>query len=284
MKRPNMHLFVLLLLAGLLAVRSATAQDDEMARLRRDNIRLRARIDALQVELSKRTSAMSSLDGDYDGSGFFSLIDKWDEFDESGLVDGKLLPLSQIDTILCIPQDDILTKYIDIYTTIRGKNMVRILHRYDHYLPMVKKTFRKYGIPEEFTALCIVESAVNPNAVSHAGAAGMWQIMASTARQYGMTVDPTKDDRYNVEKSTAVAARILKDAYVRFGDWGLAVMSYNCGPGRMQSALAAAGDAAGYETLYRLVPRETREYLPALVAAMYVNANRPLLLAGLETE
>lgn len=276
---------LLLLAAATFTASSAQDPQQELARLRRDNIRLRNKVETLQKELDRRNSRMSSLDGEYDESGFFSLVDRWEEFNDDGIDNTKgLITLSKIDTILCIPQDDVLDKYIDIYTTVRGRNMTKILHRYDRYLPSIKKVFRKNGIPEEFAALAIVESAVNPRAVSHAGAVGMWQIMEDTARQYGMTVSFTTDDRYNVEKSTAVAAKILKNAYRRFGDWGQAVMSYNCGPGRMQTALERAGENPTYEDIYRNVPRETREYLPALVAAMYVNANRPLLLAGLEYE
>ena len=257
----------------------ASAQaNPEIARLRSENIRLRNRIATLEREVSRQSSRMSSLDGEYDGSGFYSLADRWDEFDDSGLDDGRVLPVSKVDTILCIPEDDVLNKYIDIYSTLRGRSMIRILHRYDRHLPMIKKVFRKYGVPEDFAALAIVESAVNAKAVSHAGAVGMWQIMESTAKQYGMTVTFSKDDRYDIEKSTVVAARILRDAYKRFGDWGLAIMSYNCGPGRIQSVLSTTGDAPSYDVLYRYVPRETREYLPALVAAMYVSANRTLLL------
>ena len=110
----------------------------------------------------------------------------------------------------------------------------------------------------------------------------MWQIMPETARQYGLKVSETVDERFAVEKATYVAARVLRDAYNKFGDWGQAIMSYNCGPGRMQSVLKAVDDEPTYEDLYRRVPRETREYLPALVAAMYVNANRTLLLATKE--
>lgn len=283
--KTNIFLFTLLFCEILCNPTTAYTQETEIARLRRDNIRLRARVDFLEQELAKRTNRMSSLDGDYNASGFFSLADRWDQFDDPELAeDAALKRVSEIDTILCIPQDDVLSKYIDIYATVRGRNMVRILHRYDRYLPMIKKTFRAYGVPEEFAALAIVESAVNPKAISKAGAVGMWQIMESTAKQYGMKVTYANDERYSVEKATGVAARVLRDAYRRFGDWGLAVMSYNCGPGRIQTALAAVGDDTSYEAIYRQVPRETREYLPALVAAMYVNANRALLLAGVEAD
>lgn len=274
---------ILAFTALLMLTPTATAQDtrdQELARLRRDNIRLRGRVAELEKQLSGKNSRMSSLDGEYDASGFYSLLDKWDNLENTIKDDDPgLLSISRVDTILVIPQDDVLNKYIELYTMQRGGNMVKILKRYDAYRPMFAKAFRKYGIPEEFAALAIVESAVNPKAVSHAGAVGMWQIMPATARQYGLKVTDDIDERYNIERATYAAARILRDAYARFGDWGQAIMSYNCGPGRIQSALKDLSDEPTYEDIYRRVPRETREYLPALVAAMYVNANRTLLLA-----
>jgi len=279
-RRPTAIIFTALLLALVPAATAQDTRDAELARLRRDNIRLRARVAELEKKETQRSSRMSTLDGDYDGSGFYSLLDKWDSL-ENVIVDDDpgLRSLAAVDTILVIPHDDILDKYIQLYTEQKGGNMVKILKRYDTYRPMFVKAFRRYGIPEEFAALAIVESAVNPKAVSHAGAVGMWQIMEPTARQYGLRVGDGIDERLSVEKATNAAARVLRDAYMRFGDWGQAIMSYNCGPGRMQTALAAVGDEPTYEDIWRKVPRETREYLPALVAAMYVNANRTLLLA-----
>lgn len=259
---------------------TATAgPDDEAAQLRRENIKLRMRISELERLLSGRGATLSSLDGEYQAGGFFSLADKWDEFAEPDdiLSSSGLKPLSRIDTILVIPQDEALNRYIDIYTVARSKNMIGILRRYDRYRPQFEKTFIRYGVPKDFVALAIVESAVNPKAVSHAGAVGMWQIMKSAASQYGLRVNDAVDERLDVARATDAAARILRDNYRRFGDWGMAVMAYNCGPGRMEKAVAACGDDLTYENLYAHLPRETRDYLPALVAAMFVNSNRMVL-------
>lgn len=253
--------------------------DDEAAALRRENIRLRMRVSELERLLQNRGATLSSLDGEYQAGGFFSLADRWDEFEDPDdiLTPGGLKPLNHIDTILVIPQDDALNRYIDIYTVARGKNMISILQRFDRYRTLFEKTFTRYDVPKDFAVLSIVESAVNPKAVSHAGAVGMWQIMESAASQYGLRVTKAVDERLDVAKATDAAARILRDNYRRFGDWGMAVMAYNCGAGRMERALQACGEDLTYENLYANLPRETREYLPALVAAMYVNSNRIIL-------
>lgn len=273
---------ITILITALVAVTGFTARghgDDDAAALRRENIRLRMRVSELERLLQNRTTTLSSLDGAYNAGGFFSLADKWDEFTEPDDIFSAsgLVPLSRIDTILVIPQDDALNRYLDIYTVARSKSMISILRRFDRYRPQFEKTFAKYGVPTDFVTLSIVESAVNPKAVSHAGAVGMWQIMASAASQYGLRVTSATDDRYDVAKATDAAARILRDNYRRFGDWGMAVMAYNCGAGRMEKAVAACGEDLTYENLYANLPRETREYLPALVAAMYVNSNRMVL-------
>lgn len=271
--------FVAICLSGLALAPGAARHDDDTAQLRRENIRLRMRVAELERLLEGRGATLSSLDEGYAAGEFFSLTDRWDEFSEPDdvLSSGGLAPLERIDTILVIPHDEALTRYIDIYTVARSKSMVAILRRFDRYRPQFEKTFARYGVPRDFVMLSIVESAVNPKAVSHAGAVGMWQIMKSAASQYGLRVSDAVDDRLDVGRATDAAARILRDNYRRFGDWGMAVMAYNCGAGRMEKAVAACGDNLTYENLYAHLPRETREYLPALVAAMYVNSNRIIL-------
>lgn len=279
LKIKNICVFMIFILLATVIISASTVPDDETAQLRRENIRLRLRIAELERIIGGRNATLSSLDGEYNAGGFFSLADKWDEFAEPDdiLSSSGLKPLSRIDTILVIPQDEVLNRYIDIYTVARSKNMVSILRRYDRYRAQFERTFAKYGVPRDFTALAIIESAVNAKAVSHAGAVGMWQIMPGAATQYGLRVNASTDERLDVARATDAAARILRDNYRRFGDWGMAVMAYNCGPGRMDKAIATCGDDLTYENLYANLPRETREYLPALVAAMFVDSNRMVL-------
>lgn len=263
---------------------AAYAQDTELARLRRENIRLRAKVDSLQRLVGRDHGGISSLDymPDEYNDGFYSVISVWDEFEDDmndfGYTYGSnMVPLSKVDTLLRIPEDDVVRRYINIYTVGKARNMVSILRRYDQRLPRMRAVFKKYGVPEELTLLAIVESAMNPKARSHAGAVGLWQLMPDAARQYGLKVNDTVDERLDPDKATVAAARILADAKKRFGDWGPAVMSYNCGAGRMQRVINECGEDVTYEDMYRRLPRETRDYLPALVAAMFVNANRLLL-------
>ena len=154
MNPKNTFLRPFFLAAALLvsaASASAPAPDDDAAQLRRENIQLRMRVAELERALRGRGGSLSSLDGEYRSGGFFSLADRWDEFSEPDdiLSSGGLVPLSRIDTILVIPQDDALSRYIDIYTVARGKSMVGILRRFDRYRPQFEKAFAKYGVPKD---------------------------------------------------------------------------------------------------------------------------------------
>lgn len=262
--------------------------DDEqlIIRLQRENYLLRMKLDSLEKALGRagRDFATFGSVGLSSSFRFFSVVDSWDsltgEDDVYLTFEDKVeekSPFADVNTLLRIPEDDVLWKYVDIYSVQRKRGMALGLSRYDHYLEMFRKAFRKYGVPEELTLLSIVESACNTRAKSKAGAVGLWQFMPETARSYGLTVDGAVDDRYDPVKATDAAARYLRDLEKSLGTWSLALMSYNCGKGRLQKALAACGDNLSYEELYRHLPTETREYLPALVAAMYVNQNRALL-------
>lgn len=271
----------------LFAAFSLSAQDNtSLEELRAENFKLRIQIRELQEKLdkSKRTDLNMGArrEPTVSTGSFFSLVDAWDELEgcEDGLDLGSdgLVAYEKVDTILFHPYDAAVQKYVDIYTVMKRDNMKRILQRYDRYLPMFRRTFRKYGVPVEFSLLAVVESAMNVNAVSKVGAAGMWQFMPDAARDYGLDLSPVNDERFNPEKATDAAARYLRDNRKRFGSWALSIMSYNCGPGNVQKAMKACNGKVTYEQLYRYLPRETRDYLPALVAAMYVNSNRVLLI------
>lgn len=275
-------LYILILSAVVL---TAPAYGQTLEELRTENFRLRIQVRELQEQLdnSRRTSLNMGArrEATVATGSFFSLTDAWDELegceDDLSLGADGLVAYEKIDTILFHPFDAAVQKYVDIYTIMKKDNMKRILQRYDRYLPMFRRTFRKYGVPEEFSMLAVVESAMNANAVSKAGAAGMWQFMPSAAKDYGLDLSPVNDERFVPEKATDAAARYLRDNRKRFGSWALSIMSYNCGPGNVQKAIDACKGRVTYEQLYRYLPRETRDYLPALVAVMYVNRNRILL-------
>ena len=140
----------------------------------------------------------------------------------------------------------------------------------ERYFPMFEQTLDRFGVPEEVKYLTIVESALNPQATSRAGAAGLWQFMYGTGKLYDLEVNSVLDERRDAEKSTVAAARFLKDLHDIFGDWTLAMAAYNCGPGNVKKAIARSGGKTGFWEIYNNLPRETRGYIPAYIAAAYV--------------
>lgn len=280
----------LLLLPGIVGAQNADSL--ALQRLRNENFRLKMQIRDLQSRLDryeKQSSRISSLDDPLAGlsddsykEDTFSVLDNWDDLttaaeQTAAIGDAPRVSLEGVKGILEVPHDDIVDKYVDIYTLKKRNSMLHIFSRYDKLEKTICETFERYRVPVEFAPLCIVESAVNTRAVSKAGAAGLWQLMPDTARRYGLKVTLLYDERVDESYSTMAAARYLHDLHERFGDWGLAIMAYNCGEGTMEKAIAACRGDRSYEAVYEKVPRETREYLPALVAAIYVNSNRNIV-------
>ena len=153
----------------------------------------------------------------------------------------------------------------------------RLQTRADTYFPMVEQILAEEGVPDELKYLAMVESALNPRARSHAGAAGMWQFIPATGRAYGLRVTREVDDRLNPEKATRAAARHLRDLYERFGDWHLALAGYNCNPAVIARAVRRAQDRTGrratFWDIYNNIPRETRNYVPMFIATSLVVSN-----------
>lgn len=258
---------------------SANSGDrNDLKKLAEEVEMLRRQVDSLnRVIRIKDAFAKRNGTGVVDDKSFSSILDNWDMLKDIQVKSVKMTDLEKdimtVDTILCIPFDDVVKKYVDIYTVVRKDNVETILMRYDKYKPIIRQVFSNFGVPLDFSVLCIVESACNPNAISPKGAAGLWQIMPPTAREYGLTVSGYIDDRYDVKLSTEAAAKILCTYYRQFGSWALALMAYNCGPGRLENVIGKCGSNLCYEKIYEFLPKETREYLPALVAAMYINSS-----------
>lgn len=158
--------------------------------------------------------------------------------------------------------------YIDNYASRRDE-MGRILGLSKYYFPIYEKAFREAGIPDEIKYLSIVESALNPNAVSRVGAAGPWQFMSETAKIYNLKITDYVDERRDPIQASAAAAAYLKDAYQQFGDWLLAIASYNCGKSNVERAMERTG-ANDYWSIRQYLPAETRGYVPAYIAVSYV--------------
>ncbi|GAB3919394.1 lytic transglycosylase domain-containing protein [Mucilaginibacter boryungensis] len=166
--------------------------------------------------------------------------------------------------------NEYVQSYIDIYTSGNRKSDIgRMLGLCKYYFPIYEKAFREAGIPEEIKFLSIVESELNPNATSRVGAAGPWQFMAATGKTYGLNINDDVDERRDPIKASYAAAAYLKDAYMEFGDWLLAIASYNCGKSSVERAIDKAG-ATDFWAIRQYLPQETRGYVPAYIAVSYV--------------
>ena len=176
--------------------------------------------------------------------------------------------LKDMNIIFQLPYNDIVKDYLISYSEKRKKGMAKIMGLCEYYMPYFEEIFHNAGIPQEIKALAIVESALNPTAVSWANAKGTWQLLHSTAKAYDLHIDSFVDERFDPIKSAVAAAELLKDAYKIFGDWNLAIASYNCGPGNIQKAIKKAGSRKFWD-IWPYLPQETRGYVPALVGVMY---------------
>ena len=177
--------------------------------------------------------------------------------------------IEQMNSFITLPYNDIVKNHIIRYSEKMPKTMSHILGLCEYYMPIFEETFNRYDMPEELKAMAIIESALNPVAVSRVGAKGMWQFMYHTAKLYGLHIDSFVDERLDPVKAADAAARYLKDAYNIFGDWNLAIASYNCGAGNVNKAIRRSGGKRGFWDIWPYLPRETRGYGPAFVGALY---------------
>lgn len=156
------------------------------------------------------------------------------------------------------------------YFTVRDREYTRMVAaRKNLYFPLFEKYLAKYGLPDELKYLAIIESGLNPKAVSRARAVGLWQFMSATGRHYGLHHDWYIDERMDPEKSTDAACRYLRDLYSMFHNWELALASYNAGPGNVKKAIRRSGYKKTFWEVYNYLPRETRSYVPQFVAIIY---------------
>jgi len=177
--------------------------------------------------------------------------------------------LKKMNSFITLPFNPIVKNYMILYSEKNAPKMKRILSLSDYYFPIFEEILGKYDLPMELKYMSVIESALNPVARSRAGARGLWQFMYKTGRQYGLKINSFVDERLEVEKAADAAARYLADAYNVFGDWALAISSYNCGPGNVYKAIRRSGGRRDFWSIYPYLPRETRGYVPAFVGAMY---------------
>lgn len=176
--------------------------------------------------------------------------------------------LDSIERAVPLPYNEYVQKYIEIYSG-RKEMMGKMLGLGDYYFPIFEKALKSHDIPEEIKYLPIIESSMNPHAVSRVGATGLWQFMFGTAKGYGLNMDNYVDERKDPIQASYAAAAYFRDAYEQLGDWLLAIAAYNCGMGSVKRAVAKAGSSDFWE-VRRFLPLETRNYVPAFIAAVYV--------------
>lgn len=164
----------------------------------------------------------------------------------------------------------VVRTYIEMYAGRRRNQVSYMLGEGKYYFPMFEEALDKEGIPLELKYLPVIESALNPIARSRVGATGLWQFMAGTGKMYNLEINSLVDERSDPQKSTDAAAKYLKDLYSIYGDWNLVIAAYNCGPGNVNKAIRRSGGLTDYWAIYPYLPKETRGYVPAFIAATYI--------------
>ncbi len=177
--------------------------------------------------------------------------------------------LDSIQKTVSLDYNPYVQTYIDLFLK-RKKEMGEMVDLGRYYFPIFEKALAAYDIPSEFKYLPIIESSMNPKAVSRVGATGLWQFMYTTGRMYGLTIDNYIDERRDPIAASYAAAKYLRDAYDDLGDWLLALASYNCGLGNVTRAIERTGGSKSFWEIQKYLPNETRNYVPAFIAANYI--------------
>ena len=178
--------------------------------------------------------------------------------------------LYRMPTVMEMPYNEVVQSCIDRYTGRMRRTVGFLLGASNFYMPIFEEALDAYQLPLELKYLPIIESALNPTAVSRVGATGLWQFMLSTGKQYGLETNSLVDERRDPVKASYAAARLLSDLYKVYNDWNLVIAAYNCGPGNINKAISRAGGERDYWKIYPYLPKETRGYVPAFIAANYV--------------
>lgn len=178
--------------------------------------------------------------------------------------------LSRIPSVMELSYNDVVQKFIDRYSGRLRRSISYMLAASNFYMPIFEEALETYGLPLELKYLPVIESALNPKAVSRVGATGLWQFMLATGKMYGLQVNSLVDERRDPVKSSYAAAHFLSDLYKIFGDWNLVIAAYNCGPENINKAIRRSGGERDYWRIYPYLPKETRGYVPAFIAANYI--------------
>lgn len=178
--------------------------------------------------------------------------------------------LRRLPTAMEMPWNEVVQKFIDRYSGHLRRSVSYMLGASNFFMPIFEQALEVYGLPLELKYLPVIESALNPKAVSRVGATGLWQFMIATGKRYGLRVTTMIDERRDPIKSSYAAAHYLSDLYKLFGDWNLVIAAYNAGPENINKAIHRAGGVRDYWQIYPYLPSETRGYVPAFIAANYI--------------
>ncbi|MDH6358798.1 lytic transglycosylase domain-containing protein [Parabacteroides sp. PF5-9] len=204
---------------------------------------------------------------------YFSKRDDFCHDDESNVFFPDSIYIDRLQSMPCIipmTYNNIVRNCIDIYAERRRSLIRYMLGMADFYFPIIEQILDEHGLPHELKYLTIVESALNPTALSRVGASGIWQFMLPTGKNYGLEINSLVDERRDPVKATHAACRYFKDMYAIYEDWQLVIASYNCGPGNINKAIRRANGKTDFWDIYPYLPRETRLYVPLFIAANYI--------------
>ena len=177
--------------------------------------------------------------------------------------------LQALPCVIELPYNEHVRAFILRYVKRSPKQVARMMRMSEYYFPIFEEALGRYQLPYELRCVPIIESALNPMARSHAGAAGLWQFMPATGKLYGLEINSLVDERMDPIRSTEAACRFLKALYSIYHDWNLVIAAYNCGGGNVNKAIHRAGGKRDFWSIYPYLPRETRNYLPIFIAANY---------------
>lgn len=212
------------------------------------------------------------------GNNFYSPINySWD-INESIFNENMM----KLGSSIAFPYNNLVAQQVRYFSHGDQGYLTRLQQRKDLYFPIFEKVLDKNGLPQEIKYLSVIESSLNPNAVSWCGATGLWQFMPATGKMYDIRIDRMIDDRKSIYVSTEKACVYLMESYKLFGDWLLAIASYNCGPNRVARAIKSAGGVKNFWKVRPFLPKETQNYIPKFLAAIYSMNFTPMAQMGLD--
>lgn len=177
--------------------------------------------------------------------------------------------LQALPFVIEVPYNEVVRRYILRYVKHSPRQLATLQRKAEYYFPIFENILAQHDLPYELCYMPVIESALNPQARSHMGAAGLWQFMPATGKKYGLEINSLVDERMDPIRSTEAACKFMKDLYKIFNDWNLVIAAYNCGPGNVNKAIHRAGGKRDFWSIYPYLPKETCGYLPIFIAASY---------------